>query len=210
MSGGVWFTSDTHFSHKLVAEIRGCLTADDHDAEIIERWNAKVRPGDVVWHLGDVGMGPLSRFRDQVSELNGTIHLITGNHDEVSPIHRDSHKKQRAWMEAFASVQAYARRRINGQTVLLSHYPYKGDHTKEDRFDQYRLRSNLKWLLHGHVHSGPPAWEIGSNQIHVGLDAWDLAPVGIDQVVKIMNEDPFYGNRGETSERPSGVPEPLH
>jgi calcineurin-like phosphoesterase family protein len=174
VSGGIFFTSDSHFRHAMVAQLRGFASAEEHDEAVISRWNETVKPADTVWHLGDVGMS--RGFLPLVGRLNGTVHLIAGNHDAVWPGHRDSHRHQRGWLEHFASVQAFARRRIGGHQVLLSHFPYEGDHAAEDRCGQYRLRDEGLWLLHGHTH-----WQHiqvhGGRQIHVGLDAWDLAPV---------------------------------
>jgi calcineurin-like phosphoesterase family protein len=172
-----WFTSDTHFLHPFVARLRGFPDPAAHDEEIITRWNAVVRPDDLVWHLGDVGMGPPGPVLTQVARLNGRIHLITGNHDPCWPGHRDSRKVQRRWMEAFESVQAYAKIRLGDDTVLLSHFPYEGggDHTAEERYKQYRFRDEGAWLLHGHTHL--PDRLDGPHQIHVGLDAWGLRPV---------------------------------
>ena len=150
MSGGIWFTSDTHFRHAMVAQIRGFSSAEEHDEAVIGRWNEAVKAADTVWHLGDVGMR--SGFLPLVGRLNGTIHLIAGNHDAAWPGHRDAYKHQREWLEHFASVQAFARRKIGGHQVLLSHFPYEGDHTAEDRCGQYRLRDEGLWLLHGHTH----------------------------------------------------------
>ncbi|HUK71381.1 MAG TPA: metallophosphoesterase family protein [Streptosporangiaceae bacterium] len=194
--GGIWFTSDTHFRHKMVAGLRGFETPEAHDYEIVRRWNAAVRPEDAVWHLGDVGMGKTDdAFWACVDALNGTKHLITGNHDAAWPGHRDSHKRQREWLDHFASVQALARRRIGEHHVLLSHFPYQGDHTEVDRCGQYRLRDLGMWLLHGHTHSKerrgpfhPGIAMLGAEpqpvmrQLHVGLDAWDLTPVPLHVV----------------------------
>lgn len=206
----VWYTSDTHFDHKFVAGLRGFIkteTVNDisvdigdtaaHDAEIIRRWNSKVAPGDTVWLLGDVGMGKLPRFREQLKQLNGTIHLITGNHDEVFPGTRDSWKFQLDWMDRFQSIQAYARRKVGSYQFLLSHFPYDGDHTGDDRYTQYRLRDEGLWLVHGHTHqkqkfnpdmrrhtSAPGVWSWRGRTLHIGLDAWDLYPVSQEQVVE--------------------------
>ncbi len=193
----VWYTSDTHFDHKLVAKLRGFTkvvtikeTATEigdteaHDNAIIANWNTLVKPDDIVWHLGDVGMGHLDRFRSQVEKLNGHIHLVTGNHDDPFPGHRDSHKFQRDWLEYFDSVQAYARRKLGGAQLLLSHFPYRGDHGPE-RYTQYRLRDEGLWLLHGHTHG---TVQLTPRQLHVGLDAWGLHPVAESVVIKILEE----------------------
>lgn len=179
---GTWFTSDTHFDHTLVAGLRGFDSTEEHDKALVANWNAVVRPADRVWHLGDVGMGRLARFADRLGELNGEIHLITGNHDACSPIHRDAHKHQADWLNlGFASIQAYARVRLRGANLLLSHFPYRGsgDHTAEERYSQYRFVDDGLWLLHGHTHSTERQ---RGRQIHVGLDAWNLAPVSVDTI----------------------------
>jgi calcineurin-like phosphoesterase family protein len=199
LMGGIWFTADTHFRHAMVAGLRGFETAEEHDSLLVQRWNRTVQPDDVVWHLGDVGMGKPGGFWPSVDALNGTIHLITGNHDQVWPGHRDSHKHQREWLDHFASVQAFARRKTGAQHTLLSHFPYSGDHTAEDRCGQYRLRDEGLWLLHGHTHGreklGPftlPAVVFGGEpsprgrQIHVGLDAWDLRPVALHVIEQLI------------------------
>jgi calcineurin-like phosphoesterase family protein len=202
--GRVWYTSDTHFDHTFVAGLRGFATKEEHDAEIIRRWNSVVKWDDIVWHLGDVGMGRYARFRDQLSQLNGIIHLITGNHDEVFPGNRTAHQAQASWLKIagsrFESVQAYARRKVGSYMFLLSHFPYDGDHTGADRYTQYRLRDEGMWLVHGHTHlkdklspamriapgtmSEPARWM--GRQLHVGLDAWDLTPVSQEQVISEM------------------------
>lgn len=186
--GDVWFTSDTHFCHRRVAELRGFATVEEHDETLIGLWNAKVKPGAQVWHLGDVGGGPSGAERtasvlDRVRRLNGVIHLIAGNHDPVHPMHRDSHKHIVDWMQVFETVQAFARRRVEGGEVLLSHLPFSGDHTPIDRHTQYRLRDEGLPLLHGHVHD---LWKVRGNQVNVGVDVWGFAPVHLDEVAPLL------------------------
>lgn len=198
--GGTWYTSDTHFRHALVSGLRGFPGKDEHDAAITRNWNAVVRPEDTVWHLGDVGLGRTPEILACAGRLNGTIHLVTGNHDDPWPGHRDAHRRQAIWLGAFASVQAFARRKIGGRHVLMSHFPYAGDSQDEDRFGQFRLRDEGAWLLHGHTHGterarvgdlpfvpfgGEPQWR--GKMIHVGLDAWDLRPVPEHVIAKLIS-----------------------
>lgn len=185
----VFFTADTHFSHKAMTERAWrpqYTTVADMNDDLIARWNATVGPKDVVWHLGDWGLGGFAQHLPIVSMLHGTIHLITGNHDKCWPALRDSHTWQKAYLDAgFASVQAYARRRVLGQSVMLHHFPYTGggDHTDEDRFEKYRLPDDGDWLLHGHVHG---AFRQRQRQINVGVDVRDFRPVALDTVETIM------------------------
>ena len=48
-----WFTSDTHWGHANILKYdnRPFATIDEHDEELVRRWNAVVAPGDVVYHL---------------------------------------------------------------------------------------------------------------------------------------------------------------
>lgn len=195
----VWFTSDTHFGHLKVARDRGFGTVSGHDEYLIREWNKLVRPDDQVWHLGDVGMvadrASLDALKAQgmsstdyilgcVDRLNGTKILVAGNHDAPHPMHRDAHRHQQRWMWTFDAVQAFAKRRFGGHTVLLSHFPYNGDHTDVERCTQYRLRDEGLPVLHGHIHSSEKV--SGPRQIHVGVDGWDLRPASLDEVMKLL------------------------
>lgn len=182
----VFFTSDTHFCHAMVARLRGFATSEEHDEEVVARWNATVAPGDTVWHLGDVGLGKELSVLAVASHLSGVKHLVTGNHDPVWPGHRDARKHQRLWMGYFESVQAFAKTRVNGTTVLLSHLPYDGDHTLEERHVQFRLRDEGAWLIHGHTHQ--PGKIDGPRSVHVGLDAWGLRPACDGEIAALIRE----------------------
>lgn len=184
----VWYTSDTHFAHNLVAGLRGFATPEEHDEQVIANWNAVVRPGDMAWHLGDVGLGNEARVLEMAARLNGVKHLVAGNHDRCWSGHRDARKRQRAWLGVFESVQAFAKTRIDGRTVLLSHLPYEGmgDHTAEERYPQFRLPDLGEWLVHGHTHS---SLQIdGPRSVHVGLDAWGLRPVSEGDVAALIRD----------------------
>ena len=189
----VWFISDTHFSHEFVAKTRGYDSADDHDNALVETWNKYVDPGDVVWHLGDVSItrSP-ARWKPWVAKLNGTKHLITGNHDGTFSGSRTAYKDLRHYLELFETVQSTARRRHNGVEYLLSHFPYEGDTAgrQVERCDQYRLRDLGVPLVHGHTHRNRVVTRSsrGTQQIHVGFDAWHR-PVHVDEIGRILKRN---------------------
>lgn len=195
--GNTFYTSDLHFRHKFVSRKRGFGSPDDHDEAIIERWNKAVTSADQVWVMGDVGMWKLNDFAHLVKRLNGEIHVVLGNHDEAWPGHRDGYKFARSWMDLFASIQPFARKNIDGTWVLLSHFPYKGDHTREDRYNQFRLRDEGEWLVHGHIHQNTRGT---GRQIHVGLEAWDLRPVPQQAIKAIILGRNRNDGRGEGPE----------
>lgn len=183
----VFFTSDTHFCHKKLAELRGFSSPAEHDAHIIRTWNSVVKSDDIVWLLGDVGIGKDSSVMDCVAQLNGRKHLITGNHDPAWPGHRNSRNNQAKWLLYFDSVQAFARTSVCGTDFLLSHFPYEGDHgDREDRAVQYRLRDEGMPLLHGHTHSFQKLTSRECKIVHVGWDAWEK-PVKDTEIKELLS-----------------------
>lgn len=52
----VFFTSDLHFGHENVIKFdnRPFRSVEEMDAELISRWNNKVKKGDLVYVLGDL------------------------------------------------------------------------------------------------------------------------------------------------------------
>jgi calcineurin-like phosphoesterase family protein len=206
----VFYTSDLHLGHRLMLQTRGFQAIEDHDEAVIGNWNQAVSPGDTVWLLGDVAMRWDDALRAKLARLNGTVHLVTGNHDCMFPAHRRAQRRQAEWAGCFASIQQYARRRTGNREFLMSHFPYHGDHSEEDRFSQYRLRDEGLWLVHGHTHSkeklGPFMLPVAvfsgipqprGRQVHVGLDARDLRPVPEEQVLQEM-ADADLANRLDT------------
>lgn len=183
----VWVSSDLHFHHKMVARTRGFATPEEHDSVLIATFNRLVKPDDVLWLLGDISMA-----RNQVDILNtvacltGRKQLVTGNHDAPFPGHRNSRRHQKAWLEVFESVQAFARTSICGEDFLLSHFPYAGDHTTQERYMEYRLRDYGKPLLHGHTHSSVKLTSKEHRVVHVGVDAWSLRPVKDTEIQELL------------------------
>jgi calcineurin-like phosphoesterase family protein len=80
----LFFTSDTHFFHSKLLEQRGFETIEKHNETLINNWNNAVRPQDHVIHLGDFVLGAGEKSKeaclDLFEKLNGTIHLLWGNH----------------------------------------------------------------------------------------------------------------------------------
>ena len=182
----LWVTSDTHFGHaKRMPADRGFASIEEHDEVLTENWNRLVRKNDMVFHFGDVGIQTTTFILERVAKLNGRKHLITGNHDQVWPGHRDSHKHQKRWLGVFDSVQAYGARRVGKRRLLMAHLPYVGDHTKEPRYPEFRLPNKGALLLHGHVHD---KWRVRDNPINVGVDVWNLRPVMLDHVIQLAKE----------------------
>lgn len=163
-----WWVADLHIGHAKVADLRGFASVREHDTAILGQL-AEVEGDEMIWVLGDISSGKPEDERIALALLDQMVsaemHLIAGNHDSVSSIHRGGFKKQREWLEVFDSVQQFGRVRINGQSVMMSHYPYArsgdGPDRGPGRHDEYRLPDRGFPMLHGHTHQPTPHMEVG-------------------------------------------------
>lgn len=199
----VWFTSDLHWGHRAIAFQRryghwpadkADVTAEDvawHNDRLAAQWDAAVRRDDVVWVCGDLiaNTKSLTEALLWISRRPGVKHFLWGNHDPGHPLHSDSHKWDDVYRGAFASVGVLRKRRILGQEVYLSHFPYEdvAADSPEGRYEQHRLLNLRVPIIHGHTHSKEKVTHIaGAIQIHVGVDAWDMGPVPLETITEIL------------------------
>lgn len=171
----VFLTSDLHWGHKWVSELRGYGSPEEMDEEMETIIRRQVGKRDVVWNLGDLAVSAPAKAIERTAGLPGTWHLVAGNHDRCHPQHKDAQTYQEEYLKGFASVQAFARRKWGGQEFLMSHYPYESDHVEGGaRYLQYRLRDMGMPLIHGHTHDNARFSRSfrGTPQLHVGWDAW--------------------------------------
>jgi len=77
-----FFTSDTHFFHKAMANLRGYKEVSEMNAAIITIWNWKVPVNADVFLLGDVSFSGTANTVSVLGQLHGRIHLVEGNHDK--------------------------------------------------------------------------------------------------------------------------------
>lgn len=169
-----WFTSDTHFFHKNI--IRYCnrpfLTPDgepDQEAMndgLIHRWNERVQPGDVVYHLGDFAFGNPSKWSPILAQLNGYKILVRGNHD-LSP------KKMQE--VGFNEVYEHLYTSVDGYDLYLKHIPSTAWDTSPE----------ASYHLCGHVHTEWKAkkTDTGGLIVNVGVDVHDWYPVSLQELL---------------------------
>ena len=177
---GVWFIGDLHLGHKKVSEIRGFASTDEHDAHIVKKWREKVAPSDRVYVLGDISGGSNRgevAALDILSDLPGSKHLIAGNHDSISGIHRVVSPNTKKFHEVFERVTDFSRIKFNHKPILMSHYPYlsQGDGPGRGpvRYSQYRLPDLGELLIHAHTHNPHPTnGSSTGRELCVSWDAW--------------------------------------
>lgn len=77
----VFITSDTFFGRKLTAVSNGFNSLEEWEDRMIENWNSKVGPNDIVYHLGNFAWDPVSG-ESAIIHLNGTIFFVGGEYDK--------------------------------------------------------------------------------------------------------------------------------
>ena len=167
----IFVTADTHFYHSgILKHGRGEFFESEEamTAALVQNWVANVPKNAIVYHLGDFSFGTKSQTIEVVKELTGEIHLVRGNHDP---------KKE--WFESlFASVRDYRELRIEGQKIVMSHYP----------FLTWNGAHRGAWMWHGHSHHGlTPTTQ---PRLDVGVDGpgYGFAPLSFDEVAEIMRD----------------------
>lgn len=114
-----FYISDLHFGHKncMSYDNREFRNIEEHDDHIIKRWNETVGVDDDVYLLGDISWHNVTKTIEIFEQLNGTIHLIVGNHDKKLIKNRDLQKR-------FSEIVPYKELEFdNGSGVVLCHYP---------------------------------------------------------------------------------------
>lgn len=197
----MFFTADLHLGHDAIRTLapRPFDSVEEMDQTIIDRWNDTVGADDEVFILGDYALGDRQKALSRLTEMAGAKYLIVGNHDRPSVAMRNGHRYQRMYFEAgFEAVLDFAEvslppltKRGPGMRVMLSHYPYSGEHGDlDDRHSQLRLRDLGKPLIHGHVHN---EWttrlsDAGTPMVNVGVERHDYRPVPAQEVHRLLAE----------------------
>jgi calcineurin-like phosphoesterase family protein len=210
----IYFTSDLHIGHAKIAAIRfghdeipdwwSDYETNRHDQILAQKWDETVGKDEVVYVLGDISSGSSSgqlKALEWLRKRPGRKRLIKGNHDSVHDMYRDAHAWEDKYRKVFESLNLHGRRRITLRPiseggdgghvdVLLSHFPYTGDHKPADRHTQWRLRDEGLIILHGHTHSSEKlSYAVTGNatpQIHIGVDAWHGKPVPLDEIQRLV------------------------
>lgn len=163
----IHFTADLHFGHARIIEFhpRRGSTLDEMHERLVDNWNASVARRDEVWVLGDFAMGKLDESLKFFHRLNGSKHLVAGNHD-------GNRTKALPW----TSVHDYREWKRKPHRAVLSHYPmltWNGAH--------YGV-----WMLHGHSHG--LLTPSNTTRMDVGVDCHrEMRPFTLDEIVDEMS-----------------------
>ena len=191
-----WLISDNHFDHlnilQFEKETRGQFKdIGEMNKHMIDKWNETVQPNDTVYYIGDFGMNiKYTRWVELLSQLNGIIVLISGNHDDTKTVKRLENDGLILLHEVGLKLKR------NKHIMWLTHYPM-----------EIGLRPR-KWSVSGHIHSTPSTYK---NQLNVGVDSPLMKqlgkkfgePISMDELLSYMDSitpeiESYYSNlRGE-------------
>ena len=181
----VLVTADHHFGH---ASILGMGRAhfesiEVHDEMLVTAWNAAVRPGDQVWHLGDFAYRCSLAYAEWIfARLNGVKRLVVGNHDGKVGLHLP-----------WASIHTgYVDTVLEGQRATLCHFPMRA----------WQGVFRGAWHLFGHTHGLLAA---SSQSCDMGVDRWGYRPATMGEIrARLAATDTLPEERRRAQERDEG------
>ena len=144
---------------------------EEMDEAMIANWNDVVGKGDVVYHAGDFAFcNNTQALMRYFRRLNGSIHLIYGNHDRPKLL-RDV---PFAWQGDRKKIK------VDGQAIIIDHYAGRV-------WDKMHRGS---WQLYGHSHGSLPD-DKTTKSFDIGVDCHDFKPISFEEVREKMKEYSF-------------------
>ena len=117
MSQDIYFTSDLHIGHKNILEYskRPFESIEEHDEMLVQNWNSIVKPGDLIYCLGDFALCSAERATSIAKRLMGNKYLVFGNHDKR--LRKDQpFCSQWIWTKDLTDIT------VADQKIILCHY----------------------------------------------------------------------------------------
>lgn len=186
-SSKLFFTADLHLGHKNIIRFseRPFTNIETMDDALIRNWNSVVPPDGIVFLLGDFSFHNAQHSKYLLSQLNGHVILIKGNHDKCTSYFKEVHEVLNI------KVVDEVNGKFGGYTqITLCHFPFA-------IWDKKHYGS---WHLHGHSHGTYKPVSNGSDNhfkdlpenlfflknkiIDVGVDVWDYKPVNYTQIAE--------------------------
>lgn len=185
----IFYTSDLHLGHKNIIEYenRPYDSVEEMDEALINNWNSKVTDKDEVWVLGDFCLKGVDRTLEYLNCLNGTIHLLKGNHDKAFEREKFYYELNTINMYGLRIQYEgyYKHMNDSGREVVLFHYPIMFWDGQDDR-GSYHLYGHMHSTSHGgQQHPHPDAF-------NVGVDVNNYYPVTLDELLERRSKNDRY------------------
>jgi calcineurin-like phosphoesterase family protein len=161
----IWVTADTHFGHARIIDYckRPFKSVEEMNEKIINKFNSKVKDGDIVYVIGDFCFKAKNGidYKHWLNRLNGTYIFILGNHDYGNGIPGNM-------ISAVLEMK-------DGQQLFLIHNPEE-------------FNPAFKINLTGHVHK---KWHLkktkkGNIIINVGVDVNNFEPINYETIKELI------------------------
>lgn len=158
-----YFTSDLHIGHRLVAELRGFTSVNEHDEWILNKLT-EIGSRVKLWFLGDIVIDRSKLDLIKAIPAKNKV-LIMGNHDVFSA---------REYLEVFDEIIGP----VKYKNYFLTHQPI---HPQEI----YRVKGNI----HGHIHGKMGATkDIEGPYFNVNIENMERA-VSFDEIEERFKYD---------------------
>jgi len=176
----IFITSDQHFNHANILKFTDkngnrirpeFNSVEEMNEHMVECWNKTIKPGDFVYHLGDIVMGG---DYDIINRLNGSKRLILGNHDDIKNPHL---------YNKFSKITVW--RMFPEFKILLSHVPVH----------ESSLGFKVTHNVHGHLHQNIVTRRDDINNLDIPDDRYinvcvehtKYTPLHIEEIVKMKS-----------------------
>lgn len=176
----IWVISDTHLNHANILnftdeygkKIRGIKfqSVQEMNDCILDNWNEVVKPGDIVYHLGDVAFGSQDEFKKLWPKFNGKKRLIVGNHDDIKFLSSGGF---------FSKVLMW--RHWPEYGLVMSHVPMNEQQCSRGYGYTWTPITNV----HGHIHHNKSP---EGRYFNVSCEAINYTPINIEDLALYAKE----------------------
>ena len=167
-------TADNHFDHRQIIKYctRPFANVTEMNEALVKNWNKVVTPQDTIHVVGDFAHGgTMEAALSIIKRLNGTKHLIVGNHDDLAVGMNDIRPGTWKTIKDISTVY------IMNQPVILCHYALRTWH------------HSYRGVIHcyGHSHGTLPSY---GKSFDVGVDCHNYMPWTSKEIIDMANSLP--------------------
>lgn len=184
----IYFTSDTHFGHEriILYSQRPFKNVEQMNRELVDNWNAVVKPGDTVYHLGDFSFMREAETNEIIRSLKGKIILTRGNHDRkmsaktLSLFHRAIGEADTRCAIIIKVPYTTPDGEDKTQVIHAGHFPGL----------TWESAHHGAWMLHGHSH-GNMKYPMEGKIMDVSVECTGYTPISFEQIQALMETKSF-------------------
>lgn len=160
----VRFIADTHFGHtKLIENLRN-MSVEEHDNLIITNWNKIINKRDITYIIGDFVLEKPNLIEKYISQLNGEIRIIGGNHDTIK------------CCKEFSRLGIVTLGCLEYKGFIITHIPInKKELLRWKSFGQSNIGN-----IHGHIHNDT----LGYPYYNVCCERVNYTPQTLEQIIQ--------------------------